>query len=222
MGQWIELKAADGFVLPAWRAEPATKPKGGIVVIQEIFGVNPHIRSVTDRLAAAGYLAIAPAVFERVERGVELDYDQTGIAKGMEIAGKMVRENAMLDVAAAIAAASAAGKVGITGFCLGGTFTWGAAATLSGLSAAVGYYGGGIVERKNLQPKVPTMLHFGEKDDHIPLEGVREVEKLHPDVKVYIYPAGHGFHCDARASYDKPSAELAWGRTLEFFGQHVG
>ena len=222
MGQWIKLKAADGFEAAAWRADPAGKPKGGIVVIQEIFGVNAHIRSIADRLAAAGYLAIAPAVFDRVERDVDLGYDQPGMGEGMEIAGKMDREKTLGDVAAAIKVASEAGKVGITGFCMGGTYAWVAAANMSGLSAAVGYYGGGIVGLKTLQPKIPTMLHFGEKDDHIPLEGVRDVEKLHPDVKVYTYPAGHGFHCDARASYDRPSAELSWGRTLEFFAKHVG
>jgi carboxymethylenebutenolidase len=222
MGHWIDLKAADGFSLKAWRAEPKSKPRGGIVVIQEIFGVNPHIRSVADRVAEAGYLAIAPAVFDRVERDVEMGYDQQTIAKGMEYAGKMDREKTMLDIAAAIAAASEGGKVGITGFCMGGTYTWGAAAHLPGLSAAVGYYGGGILGMKDLTPKVPTMLHFGEKDTHIPIEGVRELQKQHPEVQIFTYHADHGFHCDARASYDQPSAKIAWARTLEFFGQHVG
>ena len=222
MGHWIDLKAADGFTLKAWRAEPKAKPKGGIVVIQEIFGVNAHIRSVADRVAEAGYLAIAPAMFDRVVRDVEMGYDQATIAKGMEYAGKLDREKAMLDVAAAIAAASEGGKVGITGFCMGGTFVWGAAANLPGLSAAVGYYGGGILGMKDLEPKVPTMLHFGEKDAHIPIEGVRELQKQHPEVQIFTYHADHGFPCDARASYDQPSAKIAWARTLEFFGQHVG
>ena len=105
---------------------------------------------------------------------------------------------------------------------MGGTYAWLAAASSPGLAAAVGYYGGGIIGLKDLKPRAPTMLHFGEKDDHIPLAGVREVEALHPDVPVFIYPAGHGFHCDERASYDAPSAALAWGRTLEFFGKHLG
>jgi carboxymethylenebutenolidase len=222
MSDWIKLKASDGFELSAWRADPKGAPRGGIVVIQEIFGVNHHIRSVTDRIAAEGYLAIAPAVFDRVQPGVELGYDEPGIASGMELAGKLVRESAMQDVAAAIAAATAGGKVGITGFCMGGTFTWGASASLPGLAAAVGYYGGGILGMKDLRPLAPTMLHFGEKDDHIPVAGVHELEKLHPEVPVYIYPAGHGFHCDERASYDAPSAKLAWGRTMEFFVKHVG
>jgi carboxymethylenebutenolidase len=222
MGEWIDLKSTDGFELKAWRAEPRGAPKGGIVVIQEIFGVNHHIRSVTDRLAAAGYLAVAPAMFDRVEPGVELNYDQAGMTKGMELAGKMDREKALADIAAAVAAASPGGKVGITGFCMGGTYCWLAAAQLPGLSAAVGYYGGGIVGLKDLQPKIPTTLHFGEKDAHIPVAGVKEVGALHPDVPIYLYPADHGFHCDERGSYDKPSATLAWERTLAFFGDHVG
>ena len=222
MGEWISLKASDGFELKAWRADPTGTPRGGIVVIQEIFGVNHHIRSVTDRVAAEGYLAIAPAVFDRVEPGVELGYDQPGIARGMEIAGKMKREDALADVKAAVELAMSAGKVGVTGFCMGGTYTWGASAMIPGLAAAVGYYGGGIIGMKDLKPLAPTMLHFGEKDDHIPVAGVREVEALHPDVQVFLYPAGHGFHCDERGSYDAESAKLAWGRTIEFFQKHVG
>ncbi len=222
MGEWTNLTAADGFVLKAWRSTPQGAPKGAVVVIQEIFGVNHHIRSVTDRVAEAGYLAIAPAVFDRVEKDVDLTYDQAGMGAGMGLAGKMDREKAMLDIAAAIEAVKSAGKVGITGFCMGGTYAWGAAATLAGLSAASGYYGGGILGLKDLQPKVPTILHFGEKDAHIPVAGVQELAKKHTDVPVYIYPADHGFHCDERASYDAPSAKLAWERTLAHFAKYLG
>ena len=222
MGEWIKLTAADGFELTAWRAAPKETPKGGIVVIQEIFGVNHHIRAVTDRFAAAGYLAVAPAVFDRVEPGVDEGYDLPSRTKGMGLAGKMDREKTMLDIAAAISAAGEAGKVGIVGFCLGGSYAWGAAGRLSGLSAAVGYYGGNIIAMKDLTPQIPTLLHFGEKDEHIPVAGVREVGALHPDVPIYLYPAGHGFSCDERGSYDPASAALAWDRTLAFFAQHVG
>ena len=169
MGEWIKLKASDGFELSAWRADPKGTPRGGIVVIQEIFGVNHHIRSVTDRFAAEGYLAIAPGVFDRVEPRVELAYDPAGIARGMELAGKINRENALDDVSAAVGAADGAGKVGETGFCMGGTYTWLASAKIPGLAAAVGYYGGGILGLEDLRPLTPTMLHFGEKDDHIPI-----------------------------------------------------
>ena len=223
MSEWIKLTASDGVELAAWRASPQGKPKGGIVVIQEIFGVNHHIRAMTDRFAAAGYLAIAPGMFDRVEPGVDVGYDQATITSGMALAGRMDRAKAMLDIAAAIQAASVAGKVGIVGFCMGGSYAWGAAAQLPGLSAAVGYYGGNIIAMKDLKPKIPVLLHFGEKDAHIPVAGVREVGALHPDVAIHIYPAAdHGFNCDERASYDAPSAALAWERTLAFFASHVG
>lgn len=222
MGEWTTLKAADGFELKAWRATPKGAPKGAVVVIQEIFGVNPHIRSVTDRVAEAGYLAIAPAVFDRVESDVELNYDAEGMGKGMALAGKMDRAKTLSDIEAAIAAVKSGGKVGITGFCMGGTYTWLAAAQLPGLAAAAGYYGGGILGLKDLQPKVPTILHFGEKDGHIPIDGVRELATQHKDVPVYIYPADHGFHCDERASYDAPSTKLAWERTLSHFAKYLG
>ncbi len=178
---------------------------------------------MTDRFAAEGYLAIAPAMFDRVERDVELGYDQAGIARGMEIAGKVDRESAMQDVAAAIEAAKR-GRQGRHRRLLHGRHLRlgrlgkpaGPRRRRSAITAAASS------ALKDLKPQVPTMLHFGEKDDHIPIAGVREVEALHPDVPVYIYPAGHGFHCDERASYDAPSAKLAWGRTLEFFGKHLG
>ncbi|MDE3175443.1 MAG: dienelactone hydrolase family protein [Pseudomonadota bacterium] len=222
MSEWIKLTASDGFELSAWRATPKGTSKGGLVVIQEIFGVNHHIRAVADRFAAAGYLAIAPAMFDRVERGVDIGYDQAARTKGMGIAGKMDREKAMLDIAAAIPGASIAGKVGVVGFCMGGSYAWGAAARLPGLSAAVGYYGGNIIAMKDLAPRIPTMLHFGEKDEHIPVAGVRDVGARHPDVPIYIYAAGHGFSCDERESYDAPSAALAWDRTLAFFAERLG
>ena len=219
---WIKLKADDGFELAAWRAEPEGAPRGAVVVIQEIFGVNSHIRSIADRLAAEGYLAIAPAGFDRLQPGFDVGYGDADRAVSVGLMQKIVREDAMKDIAAAIAAGASAGKVGIVGFCMGGTFVWAAAANLSGLSAAVGYYGGGILGLKDLQPKIPTMLHFGELDGHIPVAGVRELAAQHPDVQVFLYNANHGFHCDQRASYDAPSAAEAWGRTIPFFRQHIG
>jgi carboxymethylenebutenolidase len=221
MGEWMTLKAADGFELQAWLAKPQGAAKGAVVVIQEIFGVNHHIRAVADRFAEAGYLAIAPGVFDRVEKNVDMNYDQEGMTKGMGIAGKMDRANTVSDIEAAIAAVKSAGKVGIVGFCMGGTYAWVAAAQISGLSAASGYYGGGILGLKDLQPKIPTILHFGEKDGHIPIDGVHELAKQHPDVPVYTYPADHGFNCDERGSYDAPSAKLAWERTMAHFAKHL-
>jgi carboxymethylenebutenolidase len=222
MGAWIELKPEGADPIRAWRADPAGRPRGGIVVVQEIFGVNAHIRAVTDRLAAEGYLAVAPGVFEHVEKGFDVGYDADARARGMAIANKIDREQVLRDVTAAIEVAKEGGKVAVVGFCLGGTIAWAAAGRLSGLSAAVGYYGGGIIGLKDLKPRVPTSLHFGEKDLHIPIAGVREVAAAHPEVEVHVYPADHGFNCDQRESYDAPSAALAWTRTLAFLSENFG
>jgi carboxymethylenebutenolidase len=222
MGHWIELKPEGAGSIRAWRADPEGRPLGGIVVIQEIFGVNSHIRAVTDRFAVDGYLAVAPAVFEHVEPGFDVGYDSESMTRGMALAGKMDREQAQRDVAAAIEVAKQGGKVGIVGYCMGGTVAWAAASGLPGLSAAVCYYGGGILALRDAKPSIPVMLHFGEKDDHIPVAGVRELAALYRDIPVHLYPAGHGFNCDQRESYDAPSAALAWTRTLEFFGKHLG
>jgi carboxymethylenebutenolidase len=221
MGHWIELKPEGADPIRAWRADPGGRPLGGIVVIQEIFGVNAHIRAVTDRFAVGGHLAVAPGIFEHVEPGFDVGYDPESRARGQAVAGKMDREQAQRDVAAAIEVARQGGKVGIVGFCMGGTVAWVAASGQPGLSAAVCYYGGGILALKDAKPPIPVMLHFGERDQHIPVAGVRELAALYPDIPVHVYPAGHGFNCDHRESYDAPSAALAWTRTLEFFGKHL-
>src|ERR1700677_504949 len=163
---WIELKPEGAGPIRAWRADPSGKPRGGIVVIQEIFGVNSHIRDVTDRFAAEGYVAVAPAIFEHVEPKFEIGYDADGRTRGMAIAGKIDREQVLRDVAGAIEVAKQGGKVAVVRYCLGGTVAWSAAVQLSGLSAAVGYYGGGIIGLKGLKPKGPHLLPFGGNDQH--------------------------------------------------------
>ena len=223
MGQMIELKAKDGQTISAYKADPAGKPRGGIVVIQEIWGVNSHIRSVADGYAKEGYLAIAPAIFDRVEKGVTMDqYTQETMGKGFGLMQKVNQDKAMLDVQAAVDEASKGGKVGVVGFCFGGRLAWLAAAHVNGISASVPYYGGGIPDLASEKPKVPVILHFGEKDQHIPVAAVQQFQKAHPDLPVYMYNADHGFNCDQRGSYDAPAAKLARERTLEFFRKHVG
>jgi carboxymethylenebutenolidase len=223
MGQDIELKTKDGQTISAYKAEPAGKPRGGIVVIQEIWGVNSHIRDVTDRYAKEGYLAIAPAIFDRVEPGVKMDqYTQETMQKGFGYMQKVDQDKALLDISAAVAEASKAGKVGVVGFCFGGRMAWLSAARVDGLAASVPYYGGGVPQLASEKPKVPVMLHFGEKDAHIPIASVEEFKKVHPTLPVYIYAADHGFNCDQRGSYDAAAAKLAQERTLEFFRKHVG
>jgi len=222
----IELTASDGHKLAAYRATPdekqAGKPRGAIVVIQEIFGVNSHIKQVADGYAKDGYLAIAPAMFDRVQRGFDVGYTPEDIAKGREVRGKVSNDMAMKDAEAAIKAAASAGKVGIVGYCWGGLVTWLAAAKLSGLAAAAPYYGGGILDNADLEPKVPVMGHFGERDQHIPVEGVKKLAAKHSKHQIFIYAADHGFNCDHRGSYDAAAAKQARERTLEFFRKHVG
>ncbi len=222
MGKMIELTAADGHKLGAYRADPAGKPRGGIVVIQEIFGVNSHIKQVADGFAADGYVAIAPAMFDRVQKNVDLGYTPDDIAKGRDIRAKVTTDMAMKDAQAAVKEAAKAGKVGIVGYCWGGFVAWMASANVSGLSCAVPYYGGGILDNANLEPKVPVMGHFGDKDQHIPVEGVRKLAEKHKKQQIFIYAADHGFNCDHRGSYNAPAAKLARERTLAFLRQHVG
>jgi carboxymethylenebutenolidase len=219
----IELKAADGHKLAAYRAEPAGKPRGGVVVIQEIFGVNSHVKSVADGYAADGYLAIAPAMFDRLQRGYDTGYSQPEIQAGIEVMQKLDWKNTLLDVDAAAKEAAKAGKVGIVGYCWGGTVSWVAAARASGLACSAPYYGGGMPGFMNEKPKVPTMCHFGELDQSPTLEQSKAIAKAHPEITAHFYPgAGHGFNCDQRGSYHAASAKLARERTLEFFRKHLG
>ena len=227
MGQFTQLKAADGQSIPAYVAEPQGPAKGGVVVIQEIFGVNAHIRSVADGYAAAGYLAVAPAIFHRVKPDVELGYSPDDMSAGMGLKAAveaLPAPGVMQDIQAAIQYASRGGKVGIVGYCYGGLLAWRAAATLQGLSAAVPYYGGGSTTPDEIarKPKVPVMAHYGDKDKHISVESVRAFEKAHPEVEVHLYAADHGFNCDQRGSYNASAAATARERTLDFFGKHLG
>ena len=219
MGLNIELTAADGHRLSAYLAEPQGAPHGGIVVIQEIFGVTRHIRAVADQFAAAGFLAAAPALFDRVERGVDVPY--TGMQKGFSYVKALKTDQVMFDIQAAIDRVSAAGKVGVVGYCWGGTMAYLAAARLK-IAAAVAYYGGGIHNYTGEKPRAPVMFHFGEKDTHIPLSAVEQIKTAYPEGIYHMYPADHGFNCTDRASFDASSAKLALERSLKFLHRHVG
>jgi carboxymethylenebutenolidase len=221
MGQTIGLKASDGFLLGGYRADPAGKPKGSLVVIQEIFGVNHHMRNVCDQFAALGYAAVAPAMFDRAKANVELGYDEAGINEGVKLRAAIKLEDSLKDVQAAVDAARSAGKVGVVGYCWGGSLSFLAATRLTGLACAVGYYGGMIAAHKDEKPKVPTILHFGEKDHGIPMTDVEQIKAARPEVKVYVYPADHGFSCDERGSYDAASHEKALKVTLAFFQENL-
>ena len=227
MGEHINLNTAGTQCIGAYVAKPNGKSKGGMVVVQEIFGVNAHIRSVADRYAAAGYLAIAPATFDRVEKNVDLGYGPEDMKRGSALKAAveaLPAPGALQDVQAAVDWAAKAGKVGVVGYCWGGLLVWRSAEQVRGLSAAVSYYGGGMTAGNEpaRTPKVPVMSHFGELDKHITLESVKAFEQKHPEVEVHLYQADHGFNCDLRGSWNAGAAATALERSLFHFGKHVG
>jgi carboxymethylenebutenolidase len=222
LGTQISLTASDGFKLGAYRADPAGSPKGGLVVIQEIFGVNHHIRNVCDRFAAEGYATVAPAVFDRMSPNFECGYSPAEIEHARTFIPKIDWAAMMRDTAAAIAAVKDAGNVGIVGYCMGGSVSFVAACDLDGLSCAIGYYGGAIARNADKKPKVPTLLHFGDQDQSIPMTDVEIVKQKRPEVEIYVYHAGHGFSCDERSSYNEAAHTEALGRTLAWLAKYVG
>jgi carboxymethylenebutenolidase len=219
-GTMIRVKSRDGFELGAYHAKPTGARKGGVIVIQEIFGLSDHVREMTDRFAAEGYEAIAPSMYDRGAPGWVADAKDIAqaVAKGRELAMGNGQDNPVNDIGAVFDLLKTSGKVFITGYCYGGTMSWLAAARVDGLAAASCYYGGQIAQMAQLKPKCPTILHFGAKDAHIPLNGaVDKIEAAHPDIPVYIYDAGHGFARKNSADYDAASDKLAFQRTLQLF-----
>lgn len=221
MGKKISLTASDGSVCEAYRADPAGDVRGGVVICQEIFGVNSHIQGVCDGFAQAGYLAVAPALFDRVRNGVDFGYSQDDLQAGLEIMRQIDLNDALKDVEAAAEVASEAGKTGVVGYCWGGTVAWVAATRLTRFSASVCYYGGGIGGLADEAPNCPVSLHFGAQDQSIPMNVVEDFRARHEDLPVFIYDAGHGFNCDQRGSYDAESAKLALERTQSFLATHL-
>lgn len=223
MGKHFSLVASDSFKLGAYRADPSGPPKGGVVVIQEIFGVNHHIRAVCDRISAQGYAAIAPAIFDRQHPNFESGYSPDEIANARKYVANPDWGAMMRDIQAAIDEAKKSGPAAIVGFCLGGTLAFLAAAKLNGLSAAIGWYGGQIAKNADEKPKVPTQLHFGETDASIPMSDVELIkQKRGKDCEIYVYPgAGHGFNCEERGSYNEAAAKVARERSIAFLNKHL-
>lgn len=220
MGQWLQLNTSRMQCIGAWVAQPSGTPLGGVVVAQEIFGVNAHMRSVVDRYAEAGYTAIAPAFFDHVESGVELGYDDEGFRRGRALVGEVGLDLAVSDVASAAESIASAGRIGCVGYCWGGTVAL-LAATRLGLPA-VSYYGARNVAFLDEPPRAPLMFHFGERDESIPPEAVERHRGAMPDAEVHVYPAGHAFNRDVDpGAWHETSARLAFERTLAFFGRHL-
>ncbi|WP_263353028.1 dienelactone hydrolase family protein [Acidicapsa acidisoli] len=222
MSEYVMLKAADGFELNAYVARPEGEPIAGLVVVQEIFGINPHIRSVADGYAKDGFLAIAPALFDRIERGVELGYEGADRQRAMTFVPKLNPDKSLEDIAAAIEflRAETGKKVGVIGYCFGGTMAW-LSTTRLHPAVAVGYYGGHIGNYAAETPVAPVMLHFGKLDTHIPASVAEQVKAAHPEVEIFWYDAGHGFNCDARDSYNAAAAQEARARSLSFLTKHL-
>ena len=222
MSESVTLHAADGHAFSAYVARPAAEPVAGLIVVQEIFGVNAHIRAVADGWARDGFLAVAPALFDRIQPGIELGYEAADMQTAMSLIPKLDADKAIVDVAAAIdyAATATRGKVGVIGYCFGGTIAWLSAARLQP-AAAVGYYGGRIGNYAGEKPTCPVMLHFGCQDTHIPAAEVEKVHSAHPEVEIFWYDAGHAFNCEPRPSYNPAAAKEARLRSLEFLQKHL-
>ena len=223
MGKELSLTAGDGHTLGAYRADPAGPPRGGIVVLQEIFGVNAHIREVCDGFAADGYAAVAPALYDRSShKNCNLGYTPDDIAIGRDLRDEFSWDDTVLDVKAAVDLLQAEGlKVGAVGYCWGGTIAYLAGVRLP-VDAAVVYYGGQIAPYIDERENCPMLMHFGEHDDGIPLDGVEAICKAHPEATIHIYDAGHGFSCDHRGSYDEAATRLARQRTMALFAEQLG
>jgi len=224
MGQALHLTSSDGHTFDAYETIPTGKTIGALVLVQEIFGVNTHIQATADLYASLGYRVVAVPTMDRVQKNVNLGYTPEDMQAGSALKAAveaLPNHPVMLDLQAAIDHLKPFGKVGIFGFCYGGLLTWRSACQLSGLSAAVPYYGGGVQNESNLVPKCPVMAHFAEEDSYIPLDLVEALKKARPEIDVHIYPGHHGFNCDHRASYFGQSAQLARTRTLDFFQKHL-
>lgn len=223
MGESVKLEAKDGHGLDAYQAFPEGEARGGVVIIQEIFGVNHHIRAVVDQYASEGYAAIAPALFDRARKGVELDYTPEGMKEGRDLVGKIGWDAPLLDIEAAARAITArTGKApAVIGYCWGGSWAFLSACRSEAVACAVGYYGGQISKFLGEQPRVPVLLHFAEKDQFIPFGDIETIRRAHPEAEVHTYPAGHGFNCTERSDHDPESAALALKRTLAFLEKHL-
>jgi len=220
MSEFTTIMARDGHEFRAWLAPPPGRPRGALVIVQEVFGVNSHIRAVTDAYAKEGFVAIAPCLFDRVRRGIELGYSAEELQEGQGYVKQLQEEQTRADLAAAIAVVKNSGRVGVVGYCWGGTMAYVAACDLP-IACAVAYYGGSITKQLHKHPKCPVMYHFGELDKHITASEVDKIKAADPQGQFFMYPADHGFNCDQRASYDAASATLARERSLAFLARYA-
>jgi len=221
MGQMIEAQMADGVSIRVYRADPKAPPRAGIVIMHEAFGMNDHIRDMCDRYAAEGYLTVSPALYDRLEYGVEiLGYSEADLELALKLRKGADWDQSVSDMRSAIKMVREAGSVGVVGYCWGGSLAW-LAATRCGVNAAVSYYGGQIIQFIDETPGCPFLAHFAKHDVHVPPESASILKEHYPNVPNYLYNANHGFNCDQRSDYDAESAALAQERTLAFFAENL-
>ena len=221
MGEIINATASDGHEFDIYLAQSKGSPRGGIVLIQEIFGVNNHIKSVAERFSSNGYLVGAPSLFDRVQRDIQLGYSTEDIRRGRELKDNLSNESPLMDITATLNIVRSAGHVAVVGYCWGGTLAWLSACQVDGFNAASSYYGGGIGKLLSIQPKCPSIFHFGEQDHAIPAEEINSLRQAHPECPIYLYPAGHGFNCEQRDSFNSTSSAIAFERTIQHLDKYI-
>ena len=221
MGEIINATASDGHEFDIYLAQSKGSPRGGIVLIQEIFGVNNHIKTVAEKFSSNGYLVGAPSLFDRVQPDIQLGYSIEDIRRGRELKDNLGNESPLMDITATLNIVRSAGHVAVVGYCWGGTLAWLSACQVDGFNAAISYYGGGIGKLLSIQPKCPSIFHFGEQDHAIPAEEINSLRQAHPECPIYLYPAGHGFNCEQRDSFNSTSSAIAFERTIQHLDKYI-
>ena len=221
MGEIINATASDGHEFDIYLAQAKGSPRGGIVLIQEIFGVNNHIKNVAEKFSSNGYLVGAPSLFDRVQPDIQLGYSTEDIRRGRELKDNLGNESPLMDITATLNIVRSAGHVAVVGYCWGGTLAWLSACQVDGFNAATSYYAGGIGQLLSIQPKCPTIFHFGEQDHAIPAEEINSLRQAHPECPIYLYPAGHGFNCEQRDSFNSTSSAIAFERTIQHLDKYI-
>ena len=221
MGESIKATGSDGHAFDIYLAQSKGSPRGGVVLIQEIFGVNNHIKNVAEKFSSNGYLVGAPSLFDRVQPDIQLGYSTEDIRRGKELKDNLGNESPLMDITATLNIVRSAGHVAVVGYCWGGTLAWLSACQVDGFNAAISYYGGGIGKLLSIQPKCPTIFHFGEQDHAIPAEEINSLRQAHPECPIYLYPAGHGFNCEQRDSFNSTSSAIAFERTIQHLDKYI-
>ena len=221
MGESIRATASDGHEFDIYLAQSQGTPRGGIVLVQEIFGVNKHIKSVAEKFSSNGYLVGAPSLFDRVKPDIQLGYSTEDVIRGKELKENLGNESPLIDIAATLSILRSAGNVAIVGYCWGGMLAWLSACQVDGFNAAVSYYGGGVGQLTAMQPNCPCIFHFGEQDHSIPITEINSLKQAHPNCPIYIYPAGHGFNCEQRDSFHLTSSKIAFERTIQHIDKYI-